>query len=133
MTKSRPYWIYALIVLAVLAAGVFFLNGHLQESALHEVMFRHGYWDDGSDEEKAILSPLGIGVDLERENRYQAIYDALKINPDLKLSRLDQAVPLPPAKLPNWSGVEDAITPESTDRPTHLVIHNSACQHPHFS
>src|SRR5471032_1255257 len=39
MTKSRPYWIYALIVLAVLAAGVFFLNGHLQESALHALPY----------------------------------------------------------------------------------------------
>jgi hypothetical protein len=47
------------------------------------------------------------------------IYDALEINPDLKLSRLDQVLPLPPAQLPPWSGVEDAVTPESYDKPTY--------------
>jgi len=59
-----------------------------------EVMFRLGYWLNDSDEEKAILRPLGIGVDPERERRYEAIYDALQVNPDLKLSRLDQVLPL---------------------------------------
>ncbi|WP_295991119.1 DUF6396 domain-containing protein [Rugamonas sp.] len=83
------------------------------------IMFNDGYWDKGSDEEKAILRPLGIVVDSERESRYQAIYDALEINPDLKLGRLDQVLPLPPAQLPAWSGVGDAVTPESNDRPTY--------------
>jgi len=83
------------------------------------IVFRQGYWGKGSDEEKAILRSTGIEIDLERKSRYDAIYDALQINPDLKLSRLNQVLPLPPAKLPNWSGVEDAITPESKDRPTY--------------
>ncbi|WP_295992692.1 DUF6396 domain-containing protein [Rugamonas sp.] len=83
------------------------------------IVFNKGYWGKGSDEEKEILRPLGIGVDPERKSRYDAIYDALQINPDLKLSRLDQVLPLPPAKLPAWSGVEDAIAPESKDRPTY--------------
>ena len=84
-----------------------------------EVMFRHGYWGKDSDEEKDLLRTLGIGVDPERKRRYSAIYDALEINPDLKLSRLDLILPLPPAQLPPWSKVEDAVTPESYDKPTY--------------
>ena len=83
------------------------------------IMFNQGYWVRNSDEEKDALRPLGIKVDAERERRYEAIYDALEINPDLKLSRLDQVLPLPPAKLPPWSGVEDAVEPESYDKPTY--------------
>ena len=85
-----------------------------------ELMFNEGYfWDSDSDEEKAILRSLGIGVDPEREIRYRAIYEALQINPDLKLSRLDQVLPLPPTQLPAWSGVGDAVTPESKGRPAY--------------
>jgi TPR repeat protein len=85
------------------------------------IMFRQGYWGKGSDEEKEVLRPLGIGVDPDRESRYEAIGDALEINPDLKLSRLDQVLPLPPAKLPSWCGVDGAIEAEaeSNDRPTY--------------
>jgi hypothetical protein len=82
-------------------------------------IFKNGYWDSDTDEEKDALRPLGIKVDAERERRYEAIYDALQINPDLKLSRLDQVLPLPPAQLPPWSGVEDAVEPESYDKPTY--------------
>jgi TPR repeat protein len=82
-------------------------------------IFKNGYWDSDTNEEKNILRPLGIRVDAERERRYEAIYDALEINPDLKLSRLDQVHPLPPAKLPPWSGVDSAVEPESNGRPTY--------------
>lgn len=58
-------------------------------------------------------------IDAERERRYDAIYDTLQINPDLKLSRLDQVLPLPPAPLPKWSGVDSAVEPESNGRPTY--------------
>ena len=84
-----------------------------------EIMFLDGYWGKGSDEEKDLLRTLGIGVDPERKSRYNAIYDALKINPDLKLSKLDLVLPLPPAELPGWSGVGDAVEPESHDKPTY--------------
>lgn len=84
-----------------------------------KILFNQGYWARDSDEEKEALKLLGIKVDAERERRYDAIYDALQINPDLKLSRLDLVLPLPPAKLPAWAGVDDAVTPESTDRPTY--------------
>lgn len=84
-----------------------------------KIMFNQGYWDRDSDEERDILRPLGIKVDAERERRYDAIYDALKINPDLKLSKLDQVLPLPPAELPPWSGVQDAVEPQSYNNPTY--------------
>jgi TPR repeat protein len=83
------------------------------------IMFNQGYWARNSEKEKDALRPLGIKVDAERERRYEAIYDALEINPDLKLSRLDQVLPLPPAELPPWSGVEDAVEPEAYDKPTY--------------
>lgn len=82
-------------------------------------MFRHGYWGRDSEEERSLLRSLDIEVDLEREKRYDAIYDALQINPDLKLSKLDQVLPLPPAELPPWSGVQDAVEPESYNNPTY--------------
>lgn len=62
---------------------------------------------------------MGIEADPERANRYDIIANALEINPDLKLSRLDQLLPLPPAKLPKWNGIEDAMEPESTAPPTY--------------
>ena len=83
------------------------------------IMFNQGYWARNSEKEKDALRPLGIKVDAERERRYEAIYDALEINTDLKLSRLDQVLPLPPAELPPWSGVEDAVEPEAYDKPTY--------------
>ena len=65
------------------------------------------------------LKLLGVAADSDRGSRYRAIFEALKINPDMKLNRLDQVLPLPPAQLPPWSGVEDAVEPESYDKPTY--------------
>ena len=87
-------------------------------SALQQ-LFDTGYWVTTSEADIPALKALGVGADAERSRRYKVIYDALQINPDLKLSRLDQVLPLPPAKLPRWSGVEDAFTPESNDPPTY--------------
>jgi len=84
-----------------------------------ELLFMRGHWLNSNEREVETLRKLGIERDSERENRYSAIYDALEINPDLKLSRLDQVLPLPPAKLPSWSGVSDAVEPESNERPTY--------------
>lgn len=84
-----------------------------------EIMFSQWYWGRGSDKKKETLNSLGIAVDQERQKRYIEIYDALQINPDLKLSRLDQVLPLPPAKLPVWLGVSSAMTPESNDAPSY--------------
>lgn len=76
-------------------------------------------WKTNSEGDRALLRDLNINLDSERSSRYRAISDALQINPDLKLSKLDQVLPLPPAKLPPWSGVEDAVEPESYDKPTY--------------
>jgi hypothetical protein len=83
------------------------------------IIFNQGYWSTGSVKEREATEPLGIRVDAERDSRYSAIYDALVINPDLRLNRLDAVLPLPPAKLPAWSGIEDAIEPESNVPPTY--------------
>lgn len=83
------------------------------------VIFRRGYLLRKSDEERQVVRALGIGIDHERETRYKAILDALEVNPDLKLGRLDQVVPLPPAQLPAWSGVEDAVGPEPDGPPSY--------------
>ncbi|NRR34414.1 sel1 repeat family protein [Oxalobacteraceae bacterium] len=98
-------------------AGVKF--GNKECAAAMEFFFADGSGPNIDDDERKSLQQLGIKADLERKSRYNAIYDALQINPDLKLSRLDQVLPLPPAKLPEWSGVEDAVTPESTGSPTY--------------
>lgn len=84
-----------------------------------KIMFNQGYWNKGSDAEKALLRSLEIKIDTERAGRYDIIHDTLKINPDLKLTRLDQVLPLPPAELPPWDSIDDAIEPESYDKPTY--------------
>ncbi len=82
-------------------------------------LFADGHWITTREEGKQALNALGIAVDLERSRRYLAISDALEVNPDLKFSRLDQVLPLPPAKLSDWRGIEDALEPESTAAPTY--------------
>lgn len=88
-------------------------------AAALELLFSNITWANIDDDEKKSLQAFGVREDAERKKRYNGIYDALQINPDLKLNSLDLVLPLPPAKLPAWSGVEDAVTPESTGRPTY--------------
>jgi TPR repeat protein len=88
-------------------------------AAALELLFMRGHWHIPDEREAEILQRLGIAPDTERQSRYSAIYDALEINPDMKLSRLDQVLPLPSAKLPSWSGVNSAVEPESYDHPTY--------------
>jgi len=76
------------------------------------LLFDDGYWGNSDMEERQTLKALGIEADPERAQRYKTIKEALQINPDLRLTRLDQVLPLPPAKLPPWNGIEDAIEPE---------------------
>ncbi|NRR34207.1 sel1 repeat family protein [Oxalobacteraceae bacterium] len=76
-------------------------------------------WETNSDRDRKLLGELGIVEDHDRSLRYRAISDALQINPDLKLSRLDFVLPLPPAKLPAWAGVDDAVEPTSNGPPTY--------------
>ena len=70
------------------------------------------------DEEKAYAA-VGVVVDYERAKRYEIIGNALDLNPDLKLPRIDEAVPLPPAKLKPWKGIEDALPLPSDAAPTY--------------
>lgn len=81
------------------------------------LLFDEGHWINANDAEKEALKLLGIHFDPERARRYRTISDALKINPDLKLTRLDSVLPLPPAQLPAWSGIDDAVEPESNGPP----------------
>jgi uncharacterized protein len=83
------------------------------------VFFDPGRWSRHRPEHLTRLRELGLQWDLERSKRYEAISDALKLNPDLRLTRLDKVLPLPPAELPPWNGVQDAIEPETDSPPTY--------------
>lgn len=65
------------------------------------------------------LSEISVEFDLERKHRYKAIVDVLELNPDLKFGRLDEALPLPPASLPKWQGIEAVLTLEPEGAPTY--------------
>lgn len=65
------------------------------------------------------LKRLEVMPDAERSERYNQISDVLNINPDLKLTRLDQVLPLPPAEIPKWRGVQDATEPEPAAPPSY--------------
>jgi type VI secretion system secreted protein VgrG len=93
--------------------------GNDECAASLELLFGSGSWPSSSEEEKQNLKIIGIRVDSERSSRYNAIYAALQVNPDLKLSKLDQVLPLPPAKLPAWTGVSSAMTPDPNAPPTY--------------
>ncbi|MGK5025946.1 tetratricopeptide repeat protein [Janthinobacterium sp. RB2R34] len=88
-------------------------------SALWLLFDGDGSWPSSNEEEKSSLKLLGIVADSERGRRYREISEALQINPDLKLSKLDEVLPLPPAQLPPWTGVASAIEPESNAPPTY--------------
>lgn len=68
---------------------------------------------------QAFLPEIPVDFDPERERRYGEIADALDVNPDLKFGRLDELLPLPPAVLPAWRGVDAALTPEPKGPPTY--------------
>lgn len=91
--------------------------GSAECAAVLKLLFMRGHWLNASEDEINSLKELQIFRDLERERRYDTIRDALKINPDLKLARLDTVLPLPPAELPGWSGIEDAVELEPDGPP----------------
>jgi TPR repeat protein len=88
-------------------------------AAALELLFMRGHWLHAQQEEMDRLRELHVTRDPERERRYNAIYEALKINPDLRLKGLEKILPLPPADLPEWSGIEAAIEPEPEGPPTY--------------
>ena len=83
------------------------------------IMFNIKDWDLRDKQDQAALKEFGILPDPERKHRYDQLADALDLNPDLKLARLDKVLPLPPAELPSWQGIQDAIEPESNGPPTY--------------
>ena len=83
------------------------------------MMFDIREWDLRDKQDQAAFKELQILPDPEREHRYDQLADALDLNPDLKLSRLDQVLPLPPAELPAWQSINDAIEPEPDGPPTY--------------
>ncbi|QDD67021.1 sel1 repeat family protein [Herbaspirillum seropedicae] len=48
-------------------------------------------------------------LDKDRAERYAAIADMLRLNPDLRLPNLDKVLPLPPAILPYWDGDKQTL------------------------
>ncbi|MFD2364907.1 tetratricopeptide repeat protein [Pseudoduganella sp. GCM10020061] len=76
-------------------------------------------WNSYTAEQMSKLRELGLKPDVEREKRYQEIDKALELNPDLRLKRLNKALPLPPAELPPWNSVQDAIGSEDCGPPSY--------------
>jgi TPR repeat protein len=83
------------------------------------VFFLNEEWNFYRADQLARLRELELQPDSERSKRYEEIQDALALNPDLKLRRLDKVLPLPPAELPSWKGVQDAIEPEKDGPPSY--------------
>lgn len=83
------------------------------------VLFIAFHKDYSKEYRKELLEPLGLHADSERSRRYQEIADALGRNQDLRFGRLDVVMPLPPALLSEWSGIESALTPELEGAPTY--------------
>jgi TPR repeat protein len=91
-----------------------------KESAVSlRLMFDTKEWSLRDKKDQDALKQLQVLPDPERKRRYDQISDALDLNPDLKLSRLDQVLPLPPTELPAWNGIQDAIEPEPDGPPTY--------------
>lgn len=93
--------------------------GHRPCAVALRILFAEHDWRSREKEERDQLSSLGIVPDEVRSSRYNEISDALDINPDMKLSRLSNVLPLPPAELPPWRGVAAALEEESAGAPTY--------------
>jgi hypothetical protein len=93
--------------------------GSEEAAAALMLFFDPERWNYFSNEKLTLLRKSGLQPDAERKRRYKEIDDALDLNPDLRFPRLDKAVPLPPAELPPWKGIQDAIEAETNDPPTY--------------
>jgi len=83
------------------------------------LVFNPQYWGENDKNEEAELRKLQIYPDPERSGQYREIGEILSINPDLRLGQLDRVLPLPPAELPEWQGLDAALTPEPLGSPTY--------------
>lgn len=93
--------------------------GSKESAAALMIFFETENWNHFRAEHMSKLRELELKPDAQRENRYSEILEALELNPDLKLKLLDKVLPLPPAALPQWNGVKDAIEPERDAPPTY--------------
>jgi hypothetical protein len=93
--------------------------GHQPSAASLMLMFDSKQWSLLDKKDQNAFKALEILPDPERKSRYKQISQALDINPDLRLTRLDKVLPLPPAELPDWQGIQDALEPESDSAPTY--------------
>lgn len=75
--------------------------------------------DAGASKWRNVLDEIGMDRDPERHQRYLEIARALELNPDLKFSSLDSFLPLPPAKLPEWPGIQGVMDQEPSGPPTY--------------
>ena len=93
--------------------------GNKRSAAALMLIFDTKEWSLRDKKDQDALKQLEILPDPERKSRYKQIFQALDLNPDLKLSRLDEVLPLPPAELPPWHGIQSAIEPEPDGPPTY--------------
>ncbi len=93
--------------------------GHRESAVALRLIFDEREWNFLPKEVRDEYRRLEHKPDAERSLRYKQIADALKVNPDLRFTRLKKLLPLPPTELPPWDGVEDAIEPESGGPPTY--------------
>jgi TPR repeat protein len=93
--------------------------GSKESAAALMFMFDTEEWSSRDKQDQIALKELDILPDPERKNRYEQISKILDLNPDMKLTRLDHVLPLPPAELPAWNGIQDAIEPEQEGPPTY--------------
>jgi TPR repeat protein len=93
--------------------------GNKEAAAALMLFFWAENWDQFTAEHMTKLRELELKPDAERKARYKMIKNALELNPDLRLKLLDKVLPLPPAELPPWNGVQDAIDPETDAMPTY--------------
>ena len=73
--------------------------GSKDSAVVLRIMFNQEDWSLRDKKDQNALRERDILPDPERKLRYDQISDALDLNPDLKLTRLDQVLPLPPAEL----------------------------------
>lgn len=93
--------------------------GSKESAAALMFIFDTNDWASRDKQEQIALKELNILPDSERKNRYDQISKVLDLNPDLKLTRLDHVLPLPPAELPAWNGIQEAIEPEQEGPPAY--------------
>jgi uncharacterized protein len=91
--------------------------GDEKSAASLRILFKSGYWV--SQRERERLEALGIHPDSERARRYAAFGDALKRDPDLRFENLNIVLPLPPAPLPEWTGIDTALTVDAAGPPSY--------------